>query len=450
MLPDKLTPAELEHLLAAELDTAALAAPVDEPHLLRLMPEMARKAPMQTMTEQTYARGDVIFHEGAPGDVAYLVWAGKALVIKGDLESPTILGYRGPGDILGEMALLENRPRSASLIALTDLRLLRIHKEDFMRLLSDIPSLSVEIMATMSARLRAADTIREATTQASYRLEKQVSALKTREQELLDLQRMRQETVDLIVHDLRNPLNVIVNVLELLDVTLPPAVREDNQQLLEVGHAAYNRMKRLVDTLLDTSRLESGEARLDLWKTDIAQLIQAAVSSMALSSFQKDVHFVTRIQEALPTVMLDAERIERVVCNLLDNAVKHTPRGAITIAAALEGEHIKVSVNDTGPGIPPAERERIFARFTQVEGEETRRRGFGLGLRFCYLAVQAHGGAIWVETGDDGIGSQFVLRCRSETPNLTGLGRPVRFEEASSIAGCFLVFRLRAVHVRLR
>lgn len=409
MLPNKLTPTELEHLLTAKLDTAASSAPVEEPHLLRLMPETARKALMQTMTEQTYARGDVIFHEGAPGDVAYFIWAGKALVIKGELESPTILGYRGPGDILGEMALLENRPRSASVIALTDLRLLCIHKEDFIRLLSDIPALSVEIMATMSARLRAADTIREATTQASYRLEKQVLALKTREQELLNLQHMRQETVDLIVHDLRNPLNIIINVLELLDVTLPPEVREDNQQLLDVGRSAYGRMKRLVDTLLDTSRLESGEARLNLKVTNVTQLIQAAVTAMTLASIQKDVHFVICIQEDLPTVMLDAERIERVVCNLLDNAVKYTPRGAITIGAAREGNHIKVSVNDTGPGIPPEERERIFARFTQVEGEETLRRGFGLGLRFCYLAVQAHGGAIWVETGDDGIGSKFVF-----------------------------------------
>jgi signal transduction histidine kinase len=409
MLPNKLTPAELEHLLYAELDTVALAAPVDELHLLRIMPDTARKALMQAMTEQTYARGDVVFHEGAPGDVAYLIWSGKALVIKGDLDSPTILGYRGPGDILGEMALLENQPRSASVIALTDLRLLQIRKEDFTRLLSDIPTLSVEIMATMSARLRVADTIRDATTQAGHRLEKQVSALMTREKELLDLQQMRQETVDLIVHDLRNPLNIIINVLELLDVTLPQEVREDNQQLLEAGRSANNRMRRLVDTLLDTSRLESGEARLDLKETDIAQLIQTAITSLALSSIQKDIHFHTRIQDNLPTVMLDAERIERVVCNLLDNAVKYTLRGTITIAAKLESNRIKVSVSDMGPGIPPAEREHVFARLTQVAGEERRRRGFGLGLRFCYLAVQAHSGDIWVESGDDGIGSKFVF-----------------------------------------
>jgi hypothetical protein len=101
MLPNQLTPEELKRLLAADLDTVASSAPVDELHFLRMMPDSARKALMEAMIERTYAPGDVIFHEDAPGDVAYLVWSGKTLVIKGNLDSPTILGYRGPGDILG-------------------------------------------------------------------------------------------------------------------------------------------------------------------------------------------------------------------------------------------------------------------------------------------------------------------------------------------------------------
>ncbi len=409
MLPNKLASEELEHLLSAQLDAPDAAAPADDMHLLRLMPKVAREALTQAMTEQTYAPGDVVFHEGAPGDIAYLVWSGRALVIKGDLRSPTVLGYRGPGDILGEMALLEDQPRSASVIALTDLRLLKIHQDDFTRLLSDNPSISVDVMATMSARLRAADTSRETTTQASYHLARQVSELKTREEELLAVQQMRQETVDFIVHDLRNPLNILVNVIEMLEVTLPSEVRNDNQQLLDVGRSAYTRMKRLIDTLLDTSRLESGEAHLNLKATDLPRLIQATVTTIMPSTIQRNINLRTHMADGLPTVKLDAERIERVLHNLIDNAIKYTPRGDITIAAALQDGHITVSINDAGPGIPPAERERIFARFVQAEGEEVHRRGFGLGLRFCYLAVHAHGGEIWVETGDNGIGSKFVF-----------------------------------------
>lgn len=415
MLPNKLAAAELERLLSVQLGAPDSAAPVDDLHLLRLMPKVAREALTQAMTEQTYAPGDVIFHEGASGDIAYLVWSGRALVIKGNLAAPTILGYRGPGDILGEMALLENQPRSASVIALSDLRLLKIHQDDFTRLLSDNPAVSVDLMATMSARLRAADTSRETTTQSSSQLAREVSELKTREEELRAIQQMRQETVDLIIHDLRNPLSILINVIELFEVTLPPEIRDDNRQLLDVGRSAYTRMKRLIDTLLDTSRLESGEAKLNLRTTDLSQLIQSTVTSLLPFSLQRNVNLRTHIADALPAVKLDPERIERVLCNLLDNAIKYTPRGDITITAARRDGHIAVSVNDAGPGIPPAERERIFARFVQAEGEEVHRRGFGLGLRFCYLAVHAHGGDIWVETGDNGIGSKFVFTLPLQT-----------------------------------
>ncbi|HOT90202.1 MAG TPA: ATP-binding protein [Anaerolineae bacterium] len=408
MLPDKLTPEELEHLLSVQRETVDTML-VDNVHLLRLMPQDAREALTQTMTEQTFAPGEVVFHEGDAGNIAYLVWSGQALVMKGNLESPTILGLRGPGDILGEMALLENQPRSASIIALTDLRVLQIHQDDFMRLLGESPSVSADIMATISTRLRAADTIRDVTTQIGYQLKKQVSELKTREEELLAIQQMRQETVDLIVHDLRNPLNILINVLEMLDVTMPPEIRAANQQLLNVGRSAYSRMRRLIDTLLDTSRLEAGEMHLNRQPTDIAELIHTTITSLTPLVMQRNVRLHPHITSELPYVVIDAELIERVLYNLMDNALKYAPSGDITVAATLQDKYIVVSVNDTGPGIPPAEREHIFDRFVQVSGTEKHHQGFGLGLRFCYLVVRAHGGKIWVETGDNGIGSKFVF-----------------------------------------
>ena len=209
MLPDKLTPEELARLLTLQISALNSSESATDLHLLRLMPEAARAQLMRAMTRQTYTRGDVIFHEGTPGDVAYLIWSGEVLVIKGGLHSPTILGSRGPGEILGEMALLENQPRSASVIALTDLRLLEIHKTDFTRLLSDTPSIGVEIMATMSARLRAADTIRDTTTQVSQRLTRKVFELQSREQ----CQPRRAVDHTPAVH----PINIISSMLGLLD-----------------------------------------------------------------------------------------------------------------------------------------------------------------------------------------------------------------------------------------
>ncbi len=410
MLPDKLTPAELEHLLSTHAEAVDTPTVTEEnTHLLRLIPHETRAALTQTMTEHIFAPGEVIFREGDPGNIAYLVWSGRALVMKGTLESPTILGFRGPGDILGEMALLENQPRSASVIALTDLRLLQIHQDDFVRLLSESPSASTDIMAILSARLRTADTIRDTTTRTGCQLTKQISDLKTREEELLAIQQMRQETVDLIVHDLRNPLNILINVLEMLEVTMPPEVRAENQQLLEVGRSAYSRMRRLIDTLLDTSRLEAGEMPLNPQPTDLAGLIHKAVVALTPLATQRNARLLTHVAPDLPPLLIDAELLERVLYNLMDNALKYAPHGDITIAVALQNERVVVSVNDTGPGIPPEERGHIFDRFVQISGTERRRQGFGLGLRFCYLVVRAHGGEIWVETGDNGIGSKFMF-----------------------------------------
>jgi signal transduction histidine kinase len=125
---------------------------------------------------------------------------------------------------------------------------------------------------------------------------------------------------------------------------------------------------------------------------------------------RKGIGLQTHLAPDLPLVIADGEKIERVLANLLDNAFKHTPReGKVTIAARQVGEAVQVSVADTGPGISPEERERIFERFAQTNGERPRRRGYGLGLAYCRLAVEAHGGRIWMEAGDGGAGSRFVF-----------------------------------------
>lgn len=127
----------------------------------------------------------------------------------------------------------------------------------------------------------------------------------------------------------------------------------------------------------------------------------------------------------LPSMLYDESKIERVLANLMDNAFKYTPRnGEICIAATPGATDVQVSVTDAGPGIPEAERQRIFERFTQVQGDAVaRRRGFGLGLTFCKLAVEAHGGAIWVEPGPGGVGARFIFTLPFAPPGV-GLEAP--------------------------
>ncbi len=379
--------------------------------ILRELASIERPVLQSLIQECYHHAGDIVFREGEPGDAMYVILAGHVAVSMGDFGTPTVLGYRGPGEIIGEMALLEDAPRSASVIALEPLRLLRIHHEDFQTLLSSRPGIGRNIMATLSARLRNADTALDSSTQTHRELTQQVAQLYTEKEHLLELQRVRQETSDLIVHDLRNPLGIIYGVLDVLKMVLPDEVLTANQELLTIAEDARDRMKRLIDSLLDVARMEGGATTLTLKPTPITRLTEQLVKSSQLAAQRRQIQLDVAIPESLPQIMLDEGKIERVLANLMDNALKYTPLGGtICIAVAQEPTQVRISVTDTGPGIPENERQRIFERFAQVRDDAiARRRGFGLGLTFCKLAIEAHGGAIRVEPGPNGVGSCFTF-----------------------------------------
>lgn len=413
MTSDILSPAELEHLLSLDTSTdPSLAEPVDSP-LVRLLANIDRTQLSQLMTERQCVPGEVLCWEGDVGDAMYLIRAGRIVVLKGSLESPTILAYRGPGEVIGEMALLEGQPRSATNIALDNARLLSLSREMFQEWLTSSPSVGIAIMATLSARLRTSDDVRTSAIQVRKRLTQQVTQLEDEKEQLLELQRVRQETSDLVVHDLRNPLGVISGSLSMLELVLPEDVYQDNAELLDLAVTACGRMQRLVDSLLDVAKFSTGEMPLELTNVNFGVLLDNVAHHQSVTAVRQNVVIETSVADDLPLVLVDQEKMERVLINLMDNALKYSPDdGHITLAAQVEhvrGELI-ISVTDEGPGIPEDQRTRIFERFAQVsDTERPRRRGFGLGLTFCQLTVQAHGGEIWVEPGPNGAGSRFAF-----------------------------------------
>lgn len=409
MRPHQISPAELDHLLALDVQGEDRAGPPDS-SLLRLLATIDRALLNEVLTEHIYQAGEVLFWEGEDGDAMYLIRSGQVMVLKGDLDAPAVLGLRGPGEIIGEMAMLEKQPRSASNIVLQDARLLRIDRAGFQQLTSAYPEISMNIMATLSARLRDADNVRTSALEGGRRLVQQVTRLQSEKEHLLELQRVRRETSDLIVHDLRNPLSTIYGALHMLEVVLPEDVLADNREILDLAMHASERMQRLVDSLLDVSKLETGEMLITLAPTHIKPLLEDAVRRQSIPAQTHNVAIHTDIPDDLPPVLLDRDPIERVLANLLDNALKYTPAGeTIVVAAEQDGVKLVISVIDAGPGIPPEDRERIFERFAQVSGSQARRRGFGLGLTFCQLTVEAHDGTIWVEPGPGGVGSRFAF-----------------------------------------
>ena len=221
MTPETLTQEEFNRLLTAQAtsrDTSdsGLGSP-----FLRLLATAGRDLLSKLMTEQHFSPGEIIFKEGELGDSMFIIWSGRGAVVKGDFQSPTILGYRGAGEIIGEMALLENQPRSASVVAIETIRALKIVRDDFETLLSSNPTMGLSILGTLSARLRAADDTRKSSSRTEGHLLRQVSELQTEKQQLLELERLRQDTIDLIVHDLRHPISSLFGAIKILEMVLP-------------------------------------------------------------------------------------------------------------------------------------------------------------------------------------------------------------------------------------
>ncbi|MBN1147163.1 MAG: cyclic nucleotide-binding domain-containing protein [Anaerolineales bacterium] len=256
MTTEKLNESELQAILATHPPENYDAAP--DALLLSYLASIDRQAREKLMTETRYQAGEIICREGEDGDTAFLIWSGRALILKGDLQSPTVLGYRGPGETIGEMALLEKRPRSASIVAAELLHLLKISHDDFQELLKSAPQIAVGMMKLLSARLRASDVGLIASTAAEKKLARQVSDLELEKQVLLELQQLKQETTDLIVNDLHNPLQAMQGVFNMLEMMLPEEVLATNRDLLTIAYSSQRRMQRLVDSLLKVAQQESG------------------------------------------------------------------------------------------------------------------------------------------------------------------------------------------------
>jgi signal transduction histidine kinase len=237
-----------------------------------------------------------------------------------------------------------------------------------------------------------------------------------------ELEALRENLTSMIVHDLRSPVGTISNSLQLLSRQLEGTELDQALQLIDIAGRATQRLMNLVDSLLDISRLEAGQELADQQPVAIKVLIRAAVDQLALYAQRKNMHLTTECPDRLPVVMADAGMLERVFVNLINNAIKFTPVGGeVSVKVEEEPGHILVRVQDNGPGIPSEHRRRIFDKFARVRDRE-RLGGFGLGLAFCRLAVEAHGGRIWVES-PTGQGSTFVFTLPLAR-TLDGTGNP--------------------------
>lgn len=220
------------------------------------------------------------------------------------------------------------------------------------------------------------------------------------------------QMMSMIVHDLRSPLSAITSSMRLLQDSADPQT-EFGQSVLrmsDISGRAARKLLTLVNSLLDVVKMESGIISLEREKVNLEHLLTNVLSELTPMANEMDVQLQVSNIAPSPLLYVDPDKIERVFYNLLDNAIKFSPSDS---TVRIEGHSstngfLRVNVIDQGLGIRDEDKTKLFNRFQQVEEQLARRRGTGLGLTFCKLAIEAHGGSIWIEDNATG-GSIFAF-----------------------------------------
>ncbi len=373
---------------------------------------LAAIADLSTIT--TYPPDTVLCFEGDAGDTFYLVGSGRVCVTKQMSDGEDHLLREGEkGFFFGEMALLHDTTRSATVTTAEETTVLELDRRTFVAAVQQNPSMVLTLIRTMIDRMRANDA------QALQDLQIEKEKVETAYEELQRQERKRDEFLDTIAHELRTPLTAAKGYLQLVQAGVlegPPLDAAVNKISL-----SFNRIISLVNDLLFVQEMELLDFGFS--KVDVLQIVNQAIDEIQNTPEAETASIYLEAETDLPTILADPNGLARVFRHLLDNAVKFSPEGGeILVRATTTLDGIEISILDHGVGIPPEFMPRLFERFERVETYQSYLfGGLGLGLPIVKHIVESHGGNISVES-QRGKGSLFTVHlphdARRTTQNL--------------------------------
>ncbi|MFQ6101432.1 MAG: cyclic nucleotide-binding domain-containing protein [Anaerolineae bacterium] len=365
----------------------------------------------------------VICEEGEPGNTFYIIVEGQVEVLKRlDGEHERRLNVIGPGGFFGEMAILQEGPRTATVRVTEPITVLEIGREPFLRVLGRSPSLSIRMLVGMTARLRDGD--RQSIADLRQANEELTRALRRLER----LDKTKSDFIQVSAHELRTPVAVLLGYAQMIQNS--PTVQNDSylQTLVEGMVGSTKRLERVFNSILDVSRVMSGGLQARRSLTSIPVIFEGIASEFKRALEERNLTLEREGLQELPLCWGDPDLLYKAFYHLVNNSIKYTPDGGRikvigqTVEAPDLGQCIEVAVEDTGIGIAPQDLDLVFEKFYRTgevalhsSGTTTFKGGGpGLGLTIAQGAVLAHDGRIWAESpGYDEEacpGSRFVVQ----------------------------------------
>lgn len=401
--------------------------PYDKIALLRLAFKGLEDRELEEMAALTelcaYPAGHILCHEGEFEGTFYIIADGSVVVSKkvDEGEEERILRESSKGDLVGEMALIQNVPRAATVRTLTECTVLEMEKSDFETILSRSPHMAMDIIRITLDRMRANDRTAIAELQKNNKV-------------LQQLNRNKLEFIQVAAHELRTPLTVLKGYINVLN-SLPGLPGDETlNNVVEGIVKGADRMHEVVNMMLDVTRIDAETIKIVPVPVLVHRLLDDLGRTLGKAAAEREIEIIVQNADDTPIINADPGLIHKALYQLIINAIKYTPDGGKVYVAskpAMLDEKtpgIEVTVQDTGVGLDPEHHELIFEKFYQVgsvalhsSGKTSfKGGGAGLGLAIVRGVARAHGGKVWVESkGHDEVnfpGSVFYLHLPVNPP----------------------------------
>ena len=354
-----------------------------------------------TVDYRHYPAGGVICREGEPGDIFFIIESGLVEVSKiFDGQTPRILARQGPGEFFGELALVQDAPRAATITAIEDTTLLELSKDNFNQYLNNNPAMAASIMRAVAARLADAD-------------QRAIAELRRKNADLAqayaDLERevaRRSDFLTVVSHELRTPLTSVKGYVHLLRSGRLQGA--DLDKALEALTRNFDQIVRLVNNILFLQEIELVVPQMEM--VNLESVVREIVEQMAARARQAGLRILTEIEAGLPRLRGGEDSLRQAIGALLDNAIKFSPDGGdILVRVMRGGPHAVIAVRDPGAGIEADALDHIFDRFHILDNTGDHLfGGICIGLPLVRAVVQHHDGMIRVES-QPGKGSTFTI-----------------------------------------